>query len=310
MGAGGMGTHPYGQIGIGCDGANGYIFNQSSVAIVNNTNSAYIPLLCGALSCATVNTNAIVGTTGTFSGAVSTPQIASNNYTTAASQTLMITDGTNNILRPPTAGGNLYYENSGGGVVGYWGGTGYIYPNGNASIYYGQSAANPYGFTCGYSVYGPTSCSLNGPIYTDTHCAKSNGMIMMVNDGNNCILRATSSIGAVLTENSAGSPGNAYASKFNVWSDTKLKSNIKPTSHGLKTISKLKSVEFNFNTDTEEDKTIGFLADDVEKIVPELVTFEPKHGKALNYIGLIPILVNAIKELKAEIDILKTERAK
>jgi len=52
-------------------------------------------------------------------------------------------------------------------------------------------------------------------------------------------------------------------------------------------------------------KDIGFIAQDVQEVLPELVR-ENEDGKlSLRDKGIVPILVEAIKELKAEIELLK-----
>ena len=82
----------------------------------------------------------------------------------------------------------------------------------------------------------------------------------------------------------------------------------------LNRVSELKPSRFNFITD--EDKTVdGFLAHEVQDIVPEAITGEKdavdEDGNAI-YQGidqskLVPLLVGAIQELKAEIELLKTQ---
>ena len=53
-------------------------------------------------------------------------------------------------------------------------------------------------------------------------------------------------------------------------------------------------------------KQLGFIAQEVEYIIPELVKTREKDGiKAINYNGLIGVLINAIKEQQEEINNLK-----
>ena len=49
----------------------------------------------------------------------------------------------------------------------------------------------------------------------------------------------------------------------------------------------------------------GLLAQEVELYFPELVKTNPDGEKSVNYIGIIPHLIEAIKELKQEIELLK-----
>ncbi len=93
-------------------------------------------------------------------------------------------------------------------------------------------------------------------------------------------------------------------------SDERYKENIKPIESALDKVTKLQGVTFNWKEsdsilDIKED--IGFIAQDVQKVVPELVR-ENEDGKlSLRYQGITPILLEAIKELKAEIEELKKQ---
>jgi len=93
-------------------------------------------------------------------------------------------------------------------------------------------------------------------------------------------------------------------------SDRKYKENIKPIESALDKVEKLQGVTFDWKEsdsilDIKED--IGFIAQDVQKVVPELVR-ENEDGKlSLRYQGITPILLEAIKELKAEIEELKKQ---
>jgi hypothetical protein len=70
----------------------------------------------------------------------------------------------------------------------------------------------------------------------------------------------------------------------------------------------LKGVNYQWNGVKQQDTVstqTGFIAQDIEKIFPELVLTDPQGYKSVNYIGLIPHLVEAIKELKTENENLK-----
>jgi hypothetical protein len=54
---------------------------------------------------------------------------------------------------------------------------------------------------------------------------------------------------------------------------------------------------------TERD--IGVIAQEVENVLPEIVTNRENGYKAVKYEKIVPVLIQAIKELKAEIDELK-----
>ena len=91
-------------------------------------------------------------------------------------------------------------------------------------------------------------------------------------------------------------------------SDASLKENVKPIDNALDKVSKLKGVTFDWKQsnsilDIKED--IGFIAQDVRGVLPELVRTNKDGKLSLRDKGIVPVLVEAIKELKAEIEELK-----
>jgi len=91
-------------------------------------------------------------------------------------------------------------------------------------------------------------------------------------------------------------------------SDVRLKRDIIPLQQSLQKILSLSGYQYYW-IDTAKDKNIqtGVLAQEVEKQMPELVTVDADGMKAVNYSGMIPYLIEAIKELKSENEILKKE---
>jgi hypothetical protein len=88
-----------------------------------------------------------------------------------------------------------------------------------------------------------------------------------------------------------------------VSSDARLKANI--VSLGS-TLAKLLLIDGKSYTMKKNGKQkIGVLAQDIQKVFPELVTTDDKDMLAVNYQGLVPVLINALKEQQSEIDELK-----
>ena len=52
-------------------------------------------------------------------------------------------------------------------------------------------------------------------------------------------------------------------------------------------------------------QNIGVLAQDIKEVFPELVSKDDNEMLAVNYQGLVPVLINALKEQQSEIDELK-----
>ena len=106
------------------------------------------------------------------------------------------------------------------------------------------------------------------------------------------------------------SEGKVFANSVELSSDSRLKTNVNGISSALDKVVKLRGVTFNWDSSKKPsaDKKLqyGFIAQEVEKIFPELVTTDSEGFKSLNYIGIVPVLTEAVKELKAENDELKS----
>ena len=94
-------------------------------------------------------------------------------------------------------------------------------------------------------------------------------------------------------------------------SDKRLKENIKPIESALDKAMKLQGVTFDWKKSDSIlsiKKDIGFIAQDVQKVAPELVRENEDGYLSMRHQGIAPILLEAIKELKAEIEELKLNK--
>jgi hypothetical protein len=85
-------------------------------------------------------------------------------------------------------------------------------------------------------------------------------------------------------------------------SDQRLKNNITPITGALEKIDRISGVQYDWNTELQSNRTghdVGVLAQEIEAIIPEAVTTREDGYKAVNYEKIIPLLIQAIKELKA-----------
>jgi hypothetical protein len=96
------------------------------------------------------------------------------------------------------------------------------------------------------------------------------------------------------------------ASSFNTSSDYRLKEDLKSI-NGLDLVSKIKVYDYKWKSD--ETRAYGVLAHELQEVIPQAVNGE-KDGEQMqgvDYSKLVPILVQAIQELKAEIETLKNK---
>jgi hypothetical protein len=93
-------------------------------------------------------------------------------------------------------------------------------------------------------------------------------------------------------------------------SDRRLKRDIEDISYGLKEILQLEAKEYFWKGKTQDHKSLGLIAQDVNEIIKNVVTYnleEDKYG--VSYTELIPVLIKAIQEQEAIIKTLKQDVA-
>ena len=126
--------------------------------------------------------------------------------------------------------------------------------------------------------------------------------------------------------------GPVYTTATYQSSDEQLKVNIHPFDHALQKINQLNPMAYQYDVqkyqgmNLPEGDQVGFIAQDMETVFPQLVrkTMQPalyenndaKNGKllreavefkAVNYTGLIPVMTKAIQEQQEEIEALKKQ---
>lgn len=87
------------------------------------------------------------------------------------------------------------------------------------------------------------------------------------------------------------------------YSDVRLKHDVRTLNGALDTVQKLRGVSYRWNRDNSTG--IGFIAQEVEAVCPELV-LDGDH-KSVAYGNVTAILVEAVKELRAEVEALRAE---
>lgn len=104
--------------------------------------------------------------------------------------------------------------------------------------------------------------------------------------------------------------GNWYNanSVYGSTSDARLKENIIDATPKLDSLCQLKVRNFNFISDENKTKQIGFIAQEFEEVFPSMVDENKDGDKTIKTSVLIPMLVKAIQELKAELDALKATK--
>ncbi|NVK63036.1 MAG: tail fiber domain-containing protein [Flavobacteriales bacterium] len=106
--------------------------------------------------------------------------------------------------------------------------------------------------------------------------------------------------------------GRVRATQYLTFSDKRLKQDIQSIENASELLSKLEGVTYSYRQDLKEEgrnlapgKQIGFIAQDVQKVLPEIVAQDKEGYLSVSYQSLIPLLVESQNELKSENDELK-----
>ena len=133
---------------------------------------------------------------------------------------------------------------------------------------------------------------------------------LTVGDGTNSTSKTTGGLIVsgglgVLNTINAGGDVIAFAT-----SDERLKDNIKPIENPLEVISQISGNTFDWNSEKQNiynGKDYGVIAQEIQKVMPELVDTRDNGYLAVKYDKIVPLLIESIKELKKEIEELKSK---
>ena len=92
--------------------------------------------------------------------------------------------------------------------------------------------------------------------------------------------------------------GIITATDFNSASDINLKENVKKIDNPIDKIIKIDGVRFDWKSDNKP--SMGVIAQNIEKVLPELVSGE--ENKTVNYNGIIGLLIECVKNQQEQID--------
>jgi hypothetical protein len=139
--------------------------------------------------------------------------------------------------------------------------------------------------------------TVGGTLYGYLYHAGSGGAMYLNNSRNNGITYITSyTNGVYLATN-----GTSWTSN----SDIRLKNIISPIYSAVDKLTTLNPVVFSWKSDETNKENIGLIAQDVKEVFPQVIDTNEDGFLGVRYVELVPVLVKAIQELKAEIETLK-----
>jgi len=188
----------------------------------------------------------------------------------------------------------------------------YIENTGSASpLIYGDFAANILNFTAKVGI-GTQSPEVPLQIVTGTDASLNNdsGQLLLgeingdnlVIDKNEIQARDNGAASILFLQQNGGDVyvGNAIVHA----SDKRLKRDIENLTYGLNDILKLRPTEYFWKGRTQDHKSLGLIAQEVDEVIENVVTYDEKQDKyGVSYTELIPVLIKAIQQQQAIIDV-------
>ncbi|MCG3128740.1 MAG: hypothetical protein CHACPFDD_03631 [Phycisphaerae bacterium] len=205
-----------------------------------------------------------------------------------------------------TNGGSAVFgKNSGGGTgVSGWASSG----NGGIGV-------SGVGFTTNSKgVYGQNLGTGQAGYFEITNSANSSSALLGVTNGTNGIaVRGTTTGGsnsyAGFFDGAVRVNGNlCYTGTFGTCSDARFKTNVETLCGSLETVQRFRAVSYDWKREEfpdrrfSADRQIGFIAQEVEAVLPEVVSKDGDGYYSIDYGKVTPVLVEALRELRAEKD--------
>ena len=109
---------------------------------------------------------------------------------------------------------------------------------------------------------------------------------------------------ALTLPNNSDASGQAKANAFFTYSSIRYKEGVEPLESAISTINKLQGVSYSWKDTGKRD--FGFIAEDVGKVIPEIVEWsqDSQYANTMDYTRIISFLVEAVKEQQKKIDLL------
>jgi Chaperone of endosialidase len=111
----------------------------------------------------------------------------------------------------------------------------------------------------------------------------------------------------VLTVYNGSTFGNYTTTGWAHSSDARLKTNVKPVTSALSKVKQINGVYYNWKDSKAPKNQIGFLAQDLEKVLPEAVVVDADGAYSVVYGNVTPLLVEGMKEQQLLIEELKKQ---
>jgi hypothetical protein len=234
------------------------------------------------------NSSGVLQVTGPTNGNTRVMTVPNANFTVARTDAAQTFTGTQTFSS--TIAGSI---NGNAATV-----TNGVYTSGN------QNIGGTKTFTAQTTLFGDSSFVIDG--------STGSGIVSLIRNGNGLLI-SNVDLGTVFELTDAGNLIIAGAlTQSGSPSDSRFKNNLSTLNNSLEKIHQLNGYSFTWNSSSfSPNKTdAGILANEVEAVLPEIVYEIEKNKekyKAVNYNGLVALLIESVKELSVKINDLQNE---
>ena len=147
----------------------------------------------------------------------------------------------------------------------------------------------------------------NGNIYVSGSSSIFYGGISATNTISGSVIKSANAISgsSLLIDGTIKATGDVTAFHS---SDERLKDNVTPIEGAIDKINQIGGYGFDWNDNSEHSgHDVGVIAQEIEKVLPEVVVTRDNGYKAVRYEKIVALLINAIKEQQLQIDELKSK---
>ncbi len=185
------------------------------------------------------------------------------------------------------SGDDMQLKSSTGGATVYLDGL-----SGNSTIAFEES--NTFRGSMGYNM-------------DDDYLFLYEGGNVVVKNGNLGV--GTTTPGYRLQVGSSGDGSEARANAWNTFSDARLKTNLSVIQDPMNKIQQVSGYYYYWKEGEDEDRQVGVIAQEIEAILPEIVSTDAEGIKSVDYSKLTPLLIEAIKAQQEQIQALEARIA-
>ena len=162
----------------------------------------------------------------------------------------------------------------------------------------------------------PTTAAADAMLQVTATTDAARGLVIRANSATqtgNLFEAQTSGGAAVATINAAG---NMTVTSLTQTSDARFKTNVQAITDALAIVRRLQGVSYDWNRAAYPERgfssrpQIGVIAQQVEQVLPELVDTDAQGYKSVNYIGLVPVLIEGMKQQADRMDVQDERLAK